>query len=639
MNVHFTSPRLSRDGFGSSNAGQGDYPPLPVAPAQEKLALVRSRAQEPRASTPWPLLALGVGYLLLVAGPLWSSRFSAASFLQDRGMGGAWLPAPAAAGLALLGAAALIFVIARLVRDVEQRPYASIAPVLAVFSGFILTSTRAELGLPGIGSSQLGLLALALALLGGVLIGRDGFSERALGWVLAIVPTLALVLMVSALHGERNPVKMFQRIDAALGTYFSLLIVSCLAMAAVGIVSRRLLRSSLLAREGATRDGRSRGASATQDAPYAQPVISMPRVEHHSEPLAQRAARAVAQHVAHHERTHMLAGAQPWQPQTQHNARIHAGPGYAAGQAGRGHSVRRVAPRSYPASSPAPVILDSRAEPPRASTGELALDDPDLLKLTGRKFPLLRIALLAAVGVGVGLATMPFFPLSTSLPGQAAPHARDRAEAVRAPTTELNGTTDKAADQVQLRTSREPALGAASTSTPSSRAGAAPAPVVALPGGKPSAETSLRPVVTPLSPSTTEPAATEPAATEPQQPSLRSHPRREHHSSAVRSGTARAERHHATASEAKPVDERASEDELAEPASKASRSRSRVSPEKKVVSEPELEASPSKPVAAPKAAAAPAKSQGSDELDLDELVQKALQGGHGNASDDPILGL
>jgi hypothetical protein len=58
--------------------------------------------------------------------------------------------------------------------------------------------------------------------------------------------------------------------------------------------------------------------------------------------------------------------------------------------------------------------------------------------------------------------------------------------------------------------------------------------------------------------------------------------------------------------------------------------------------QPPAAAAPSKPVvSAPKPVAAPPKSQNSEDLDLDELVEKALRGGKGNvaASDDPILGL
>ncbi|MEY4515406.1 MAG: hypothetical protein RLZZ450_7528 [Pseudomonadota bacterium] len=559
MNVHFSNPGLSHEGLRSAHDGRTGDPPIPSARVHGKLAL------------PWSLLALGVGYFLMVLGPLWSSRFSAGAFIADSGTDGAWLPAPAAAGLALLGAAALIFVIARLVRDVEQQPYASIAPVLAVFSGFILTSTRAELGLPGLGSSQLGLVALTLALLGGVLIGRDSLSERALGWVLATMPTLALVLMISALHGERNPIKMFQRVPAALCTYLLLLIVSCLAMAAVGTVARRLLRA------------------AAHNAKYASPAISMPRVDHAGEPLAQRAARAVAQHVAYNERQHATSGGQAWQQSARSNAghAVRTMPGYPVGQPARAYAPRQVGPTGHAAFQPT------------LSMSELALDDPDLLKLTGRKFPLVRIALLAAVGVGLGLAAVYFFPLSR--PGEAAPQspAPSKGEATRAPTADT----------------RAPAMQGAST-TPGLAAPHVDALPSAQPVTPPSAGASLSPVVTPLTTTSTAPVPSIQA--EPPAPRVQ---RREHH----RQSSARAP-------EAKP--ERVSV-EADKPAPKAAR----ATPEKKVVSEPAAKPVPSKPTAPAKATAAPAKSQNSEDLDLDDLVQKALQGGHGNASDDPILGL
>lgn len=579
MNVHFSSPSLSHDGYRAASDDRQGHPPMPAAPARGKLAL------------PWSLLGLGVGYFFLVAGPLWSSRSSAAAFITDSGTDGAWLPAPAAAGLALLGAAALIFVIARLVRDVEQRPYASIAPVLAVFSGFILTSTRAELGLPGVGSSQLGLVALTLALLGGVLIGKDSLSERALGWVLATMPTLALVLMISALHGERNPLKMFQRVNAALCTYLLLLIVSCLAMAAVGTVARRLLRAAAL------------------HAQLAQPAIPMPRVDYAAaEPLAQRAARAVAQHVAYSEQLHASSGGQAWQQSarshTGHAARSHNGhavrtmPGYPTGQAARAHAVRHAGPTAHAALQ--------QTQP----MGELALDDPDLLQLTGRKFPG-RIALLAAVGVAVGLAAVYFFPLSSS---STQGSARPTVAAGRTPASQTSVSASKG-------TGSEPGLLAPTVN--------APPPVQATTA--PSMAGGLSPVVTPLSASTT-PAAVAPAKAE--QPAPRAH--RERHS-AARAPEATRARQRATAVEAKPVQERVSA-EAEQPAAKTTRASARAAVEKKV-SEPEAKPASGKSAAPGKAAAAPAKSQNSADLDLDDLVQNALKGGHGNASDDPILGL
>jgi hypothetical protein len=607
MQVHLhnqlTPRRLTDDEFRSG------YPPMPTVPERGKLTL------------PWSLLLLGVGYFLLVAGPLWSSRLSAGGLLSDSGSGSPWLPAPAAAGLALLGAAALIFVIARLVRDVEQRPYASIAPVLAVFSGFILTSTRAELGLPGMGSSQLGLLVLTLALLGGVLIGRAGLSERALGWVLALLPTVALFWMVMAVHGASNPLALLQRVDSPVCTYLVLLAVSSLAMAAVGTVARRLQNA------------------AAKSALYAP--IPMPRVDpatfrpHTAEPrtvtpLAQRAARAVAQHVAYNEQVARTQQPAYGTPLLHNSQRMSTGagsvsrtmPGYAVGQPAHAGVARHPGPTGYV---------------PQPTSADLALDDPDLLLLTRRKYPVGRIASIAAAVAVVGIALSGAY--SYLVPAQSG--SRPSGLGAR-----------EAADRAQLR---------ASPDSPRTQA-TAPALSAGRPLSTADAPLTTVPTVTPLSPSA--PASTsfrtEPPFARAPEGALRparDHARREHASSHRRDHSPLARG--TSAGEPKPVAERvaveASKPARATPASAHTRTADdgepnaepatgRESKREREAKAASLESkAPGKPAAtAPKAAAvAPAKSQNSDDLDLDELVQKALKGGKGNvaAADDPILGL
>ena len=218
------------------------------------------RARRSR-SLPWSLLLLGIGYFALVAGPLLTSRIAALRWVQDLATGRAWLPAPAATGMALLGATALIFVIARLVRDVEQRPYGAIAPVLAVFSGFVLTSMRTQLPLPSVGAAELGILVLTLGVLGGALIGRDSWGERALGWVLALVPPIAVMSALTAVLGHANPLTMLSGADPALRMYVLMLGASSLCLGLVGAVGRNLAQRP------------------ADDYPYGEPSVRLPRVQ------------------------------------------------------------------------------------------------------------------------------------------------------------------------------------------------------------------------------------------------------------------------------------------------------------------------------------------------------------------------
>jgi len=194
-----------------------------------------------RMTLPVSLLLVGVGYVLLVAGPLLTARIS--PLLAPAGAGSAVpMPAAASAGIALLGAAAMVVVLASLVRDVETRPYAAIAPVLAVFSAFLLTSARAKLPFPGWASEHLGLFVLTLALLGGALISRAQSGARTLGWLLAIFP-FGAVMTAFLLGAPAGPAAAFAHAEAPVQTYLTLLGLSSLALAFAGRAARTLMPS------------------------------------------------------------------------------------------------------------------------------------------------------------------------------------------------------------------------------------------------------------------------------------------------------------------------------------------------------------------------------------------------------------
>jgi hypothetical protein len=302
-----------------------------------------------RSRLPWALLALGVGYLLLVAGPLWNARGSLSTWVRDLAAGAAGQPL--AVGLALLGAAALVFVIARLVHDLELHPYASLAPVLTVFSGLVLSSVRGQLPFPGVGGDQLGLAGLALALLGGALIGRQELGARLLGMALAALPTLSLLLALSALRGESDPLSMLRAVDPVTRAYLALLAVSSLALGLVGNFARRMVRR----REQA----------------QVPPTLRMPS----QTPLDMRVSEPLLLPPPRHT---------PPQPLRQ------TLPMHAAAALGR----------ESPAAFAASYVPGSYARAYPQPNAALALDDPDLLALT-RKRPLAKLAWLAVVCLGL----------------------------------------------------------------------------------------------------------------------------------------------------------------------------------------------------------------------------------------------
>jgi hypothetical protein len=197
-------------------------PPMPGRIGRDRLSMT--------------LLALAIGYALLVIGPLWNTRAAFAHWLTDLAPDAPRFPAGLTVGVALLGAAALVYIVARQVRDVELHPYASIAPVLAVFSGIVLSGLRVQLPFPGLSGAELGLAGLSLALTGGALAGRPEPSARALGWALAAAPTLALICALSATRGDGDPLAMLRAADPLLRAYLVLLAVSSLALALIAHV-------------------------------------------------------------------------------------------------------------------------------------------------------------------------------------------------------------------------------------------------------------------------------------------------------------------------------------------------------------------------------------------------------------------
>lgn len=218
-----------------------------------------------RLALPISLFLIGIGYILMVAGPLISGRLApllAGGSVSSAGT----LPTAASAGIALLGAAAMVLVLAQLVRDVERNPYGAIAPVLAVFSAYLLTSVRAQLPLPAWAGEHLGLFVLTLALVGGALIGREPFVARLFGWALAILPFGACAAMVVA-RRQGEPLEAVLTIDGSLRTYLTLLGLSSFALAFAGTVSRSLTRA------------------AEQAAALAMPQVRMPDPAYAGQPL------------------------------------------------------------------------------------------------------------------------------------------------------------------------------------------------------------------------------------------------------------------------------------------------------------------------------------------------------------------
>lgn len=184
------------------------------------------------------LLLLGVSYLLLLAAPVVAERMHV---LVERALPidglQRWIPTAAGAGLALGGGSALVFVLSRLVRDMERRPYASLAPALGVFCGALLVGLRAKLPLPGVASEHLAVFALVLAVLGGALVQERSVTHRMLGIGLALMPSVSLVLTVWALSERQGLGAAIWELSSAGRAYLALLGGGTSAMIILGLAT------------------------------------------------------------------------------------------------------------------------------------------------------------------------------------------------------------------------------------------------------------------------------------------------------------------------------------------------------------------------------------------------------------------
>ena len=199
----------------------------------------QSKGSQSNAAVWGAFVVLGLGYGLLLAAPhvlehLRTLRGGAAS-------GAGWLPAAAAAGLALGGGAAMVFVLARLVRDVEHQPYACFAPVLAVFAGFVLAGLHAKLPLGSIPSQYVGVFGLVLSVVGGALVQQRAWSTRIAGLLVTMLAPAAIAAVLWS-HSQKSTFgAMLVSLDSQVRVFLVLLTVCSASMVIVAIASRALL--------------------------------------------------------------------------------------------------------------------------------------------------------------------------------------------------------------------------------------------------------------------------------------------------------------------------------------------------------------------------------------------------------------
>lgn len=200
--------------------------------------------------------------MLLVLGPSVLARFQSGAEAMPAGN---YINIAAASGVALGGGAAMIAVISRLVRDVELRPYAALAPVLAVFAGFVLWGLRAQLPLQGVAAEYVGVFALALSVAGGGLIGQPTAAARVVGWLLALFAPTTLLLMLWGSSGQGQLSNAIASFPQPVKVYLMLLGAAAFTLAVLGEVARALRQRRGYAFE--------RDADRTQDVTDDEPIL------------------------------------------------------------------------------------------------------------------------------------------------------------------------------------------------------------------------------------------------------------------------------------------------------------------------------------------------------------------------------
>jgi hypothetical protein len=210
-------------------------------PSSESSTIVLDETRS-RGALIGSFLLLAASFALLVLAPVLLARFQSASQTVPAS---SFLPIAAASGIALGGGAAMIAVVARLVRDIELRPYAGLAPVLAVFAGFVLWGLRAELPLAGVPTEYAGVFALMVSVAGGALIAQRAARTRVVGWAIAFFAPAVLLLLAWSGSGKAQLGDAIVSLSPPLKMFLGMSAASALVMAVLGEASRVFARNAV----------------------------------------------------------------------------------------------------------------------------------------------------------------------------------------------------------------------------------------------------------------------------------------------------------------------------------------------------------------------------------------------------------
>jgi hypothetical protein len=196
--------------------------------------------------SPWSALALLlVGYGLVLLAPIaFQSLRVAVAGLGNNLSVASWVPIAAAVGLALLGGAAMVVVLARLVGELEQHPFAGIAAPLGVLMGAALIALRAPLHLGPLDSGSCAVVCLFVVIAGGALAQRISAFSAVLGGLIALAPA---PLLMTSLWSQTGFAPTLQGLLAAQTssdrTFLGLLGLFSVLLLGLAMLARRARRA------------------------------------------------------------------------------------------------------------------------------------------------------------------------------------------------------------------------------------------------------------------------------------------------------------------------------------------------------------------------------------------------------------
>jgi hypothetical protein len=147
----------------------------------------------------------------------------------------------AAAGLGLGGIAVMVFVMLKVVRGMDQHPYASVAPALGALLGVMLLGLDATVRVGMLDAQAVCFLCLVVSVLGGGLAQRGRGLTALLGIVVATLPSQLVLLSIWAQSGfSHDVIAVLHKLSAADRTFVAVLTVAGVLLSVVAVVARSI---------------------------------------------------------------------------------------------------------------------------------------------------------------------------------------------------------------------------------------------------------------------------------------------------------------------------------------------------------------------------------------------------------------